>query len=651
MLVRQARLGRAAYSTARSAGRPATQNQSVAKQIQAALRKDDVAGAAKQFLSAYKPSRAQELPSAVYNDLFRRVYFTNKKAASADLISSKDLYNKYLEGGVAVGWVCSYVIMEDVIAGKPETGLESWIKFLETLGDAKMASAMVNREAAWAALVAYTYNCYLEKLPVDTTIAQKLVPLNKYPRAHEILSLSGINSVPKEALEKILEYTKQIRMDSLDINGSAFLKSLDADSAKDLEDSYAEVVEKSNATGEKLSPVTYARFIACFSEASRVQRAFEVWNDMQNAGVSPTTLTWNSLLKAGALTRESPDLVVEHIKDEMEAAKVKPDGETFATLMEFYFRTRRAEVALDIYNNVKAGKVSGVAPTLKMFSIAINGYLKMGEIETAEAMLAEGRRQGYAPTSVVYNSFIRTYIKEGQFDKIQGVLDEMQANKIAPDVITYTSIIDATFKHCRRVGSSPDVSIEALLNEMSANGIKANTVAMTSIISGLSKSSRDIESARAVFDALIRKRLAPNARTFATIIDGELTVGDPERAIYYFNLMPKLNLFKSTPIYNQLINWLSKRGDLAKATDIFFQLVNDSRTDPNFYSYYFILQGADNHNDAALVQRVVDAMGKHKYKFPLGERLPKLLLKWSKLGVTVPPHILQQATADAASSA
>uniref|UniRef100_A0A060TGM4 ARAD1D31834p n=1 Tax=Blastobotrys adeninivorans TaxID=409370 RepID=A0A060TGM4_BLAAD len=616
------------------------------REIQAALTKNDLAEASRIFEHNFRPERARDFLSPTIYSLFREL--AKVKEPQSGVISAKHVFEQLLRGGVAPGWMCQAVIMADVAKGHPEQGIETWIKFLEAIGDPELTVLQVNRGAAVAAMIAYCVMCIKGGIEVKPEEALQLVPLKKLPYNRDILIQDYGSRLPRDLSDKVIEAVKKIRLHAVDFNSLDYLKDLPTDQPILLEAVYHEAQTKEKVTGVKLTEVSYARFISCFAQSTMVNRAFDIWNDLMKSGITPTNLGWNALLQAGALSRKDRRDIVDQIWTHMEKAGVSPDADSYATLIELNFRDHQIDRALDIFSDVQSGKIPNVNVSLKIFNIMLNGLLKNDMISEAEALRAEGKQKGYVGNIMTYNSFIRTYIDTKQYNKIETLLTEMGEDQIAPDVVTYTNLIDATFKKSRDSGVSPMPVVDDLIKDMAANGIKANTIAMTSIIGGLIKSTGDIHAARALFDTLLHRNLHPNQRTFATIIDGELTYGSRERALKYFHSMPRNGIRKPTTVYNQFINASARRGDANGALEMLEQLIEDPYTDPNRYSYYFALNVANRQNKLNIAQRIVDHLSSHRYEFDLGDVLPSLLVTMAAKGLKVPPQLLERAHASQA---
>lgn len=615
-----------------------------------------------QIFRSYDSQKIQQLskfgiPSQLFREVFRQ---TTSAQSTGEGLTLRETLNKLLDGGVTTGWIVGMSIVQDIANGQPEEGLESWVRFVEARGSPEKAVAAINREAAVAALAAYIVNCNKQSQPVDPDLALKLVPLAKssaglgaLPLANEVYQIHGSSRLSPDMRNVIEQGLKEIRLAKLDPNSVEFLSSLPSDRPMELDQRYREAQEKCAATGTHLSEAAYARFISCYTDSTRIQTAFDVWNRMLQEGVRPRVASWNALLKAGALSRVPADkrvVVVEDLWKKMtsqESPKVETNSESFAILLDIYFRTQEYDKAVEVFERLQAGEYGPhITVTIRVFNVVLNGFLTMGKLEEAEALLESGEQKGLTPNVITYNTFMRSYMAAKNFDKATNLLEKMARMNVMPDITTYANVIDTLFKAAEISGGKENLEsqIQGLLNEMNRSGLKSNTITITTIIRGLIKSYGDIEAARFMFEMMLKKHIPPNNRTFSTIIDGELTSqkGKMENAFHYFNMMPRYGLPQPTPIFNQLIHHTSIRGQLDLAYELLEKL-NNKAGSANKFSYYFILSGCLKNNNIALASSIIqNHLDSVPSDFDFGDKLPWLLKSLANRGAEVPSQLLSR---------
>ena len=604
-----------------------------------------VAEASAIFSEIYTPEssnvlryfREEDRSNRLYIKFFNSVLKAHQRGNDEGVIPLRDLFIKYLEGKLLFGWMCSEVILFEVSQGRASQGLEVWVKFWEALGDVSRVQELDNREAAFAALIAYIGNCMTENSQPISKIAFYLVPLKNAPDDSEIHNLFRSSSYrfDQKFINSILDGLRAIRLESLNPADIDFLNSLPVDRPLELETRYAECKQKALSSESPLPESTYARFIFCFAESGRSQQAFDVWNDLTQSGIQPTVHSWNMLLKAAALSRDQNVAVTEGIISKMQEAGVVPNSDSYGTLIDVYFKSGQPETAIEIFDKIQKGEIS-VATNLKIFNVMLNGLLNSGFDKMARDLLTEGIEQGLSPDVIAFNTFIKTYIKQKRYAEVDEMLLLMADNGVTPNVATYTNVIDNLYKSANSKNVNPESYVEELVKDMNRNGIRTNTSTITAIIDGLGKSGSGTKAAHDLYQLMKRKRLRPNIRTFTALINGEVLAGNMSQATEYFNQMRQFNISKPTASYNQIIRGFANRGLIDQCMEYFRLAAADRRAPLNRYTYTFVLQGCVNARDWDAAREVIRELKKEPKDFFVGRPLAKLLAELSKEGIQVP---------------
>lgn len=609
------------------------------------LTKHKVGEASTLFAEIYKPEfsnvlryhQAEEKSVRLYVKLFTRVLQAYQRNQAEGVIPLRDLFFKYLEGKFIFGWMCSEVILYEVSQGRTSEGLEVWVKFWEAMGDTSRVRELDNREAAYAALIAYIGTCLAEKTAPVSKIALYMVPLETVPDDSDIHNLfrSSNYRFEQQFINSVLEGLRAIRLEALNPGDLDFLNSLPVDRPMELENRYSECKLKAQASGVPLPESTYARFIFCFAESGRTQQAFDIWNDLTQSGIVPSVQSWNMLLKAAALSKDKSIAVTEGIISKMQENGVNPNSDTYGTLIDVYFKAGKTETAMEIFEKIQQGEIK-VPTNLKIFNVMLNGLLNSNMDKMARDLLTEGIQQGLSPDVIAFNTFIKTYIKQKRYNEVDEMLTLMAENGVTPNVATYTNIIDSMYKSANSKNVNPSSHIEELVKDMNRNGIRTNTSTMTAIIDGLAKSGGGTKAAHDLYELMKRKRLRPNIRTFTALINGEILAGNMNQATDYFRQMHQFNISKPTASYNQMIHGFANRGILDQALEYFRMAVADRKAPLNRYTYTFILQGCVNARDWDSVRDVLSVLKKEPSDFFVGRPLAKLLTEIQKEGIEVP---------------
>lgn len=614
-------------------------------QLDALLSQNKLVEASNLFKETYTPESANMF--RYFNEgqdsvslsirFFRSISSAYKKGKGEGLIPLTELFALYNAGKLRYGWMCSEVILHEVSKGNYKQGIEAWVNYYESFDNAKTIQKTENKEAACAALIAYIASCIQDNTEIASKIALFLVPLKAVPDESEVLNLirfSGF-TFEKSLITSIVQGFKTLRLQSLDPASLDFLNNLPIDRPNELENRYNDCKTISANTGKPLPESTYARFIFCFAESGRPQQAFSVWNDLLETGVAPSVQTWNMLLKAAALSKGSSVAVTEGILAKMAEANVKPNSDSYGTLIDVYFKAGLPSTAIDIFEKIQKGFFENISTNLKIFNVMLNGLLNSGNDELARKLLMEGIDIGFSPDVVAFNTFIKTYIKQKKYDQVEKVLLLMDQYGVAPDIATYSNLLDNLYKSANAKKVDPSIHIEALLKDMNKNGIRSSTLTLTSLIDGLAKSGNP-QAANDLFKLMRIKKIRPNIRTFTALINGEVLAGNLPQAVEYFKEMPAFGVPPVISTYNQIIHAFAERGSVNECLE-YFHLANESKkVSVNRYTYTFVLQAIYNSRKLHLANEVLEVMKKEKPNFVVGRPLQALLLKFQGRGITLP---------------
>lgn len=630
-----------ASAAAGSRARAQAADGALAKNLSAAIAKRDAALVSQLFQRELTTERVSEISRSQVPG--RLVDFVLRQAKSPDMkVTVKDVFNKFLEADRAVGWMCAEAIVADVVAGNPEGGMETWVRFLERLNDVRDMNLDRNQKAGQAALIAYIMNAKKHGQDISGDVAKNLLPDVRIPLSEELKKAPWFNHFSAEDRKAILNGADKIRLELTDINSVQYARELPTEQPLELTTRYEEAKKiAARDGGASIGEPLYARFISSFAENNRVETAFEIWNDMIAAGVSPSIDSWNALLKAASFKRSSDvKQVVQGVWDSIAEAGLTHNSESYAIVMDFYFRSGQFERGLEVYDQLKTAP--GLTVTLKAFNIVLNALLRAGKLDDAERLLDAGKADGLQPDVVTFNTFIRSFIRSKQFDKAVAYLDRMAQVDVKPDVVTYTNVIDTILKLSKELGFDPQPRVDELIKDMDRQGVKLNAVTFTALMHGIARTERGVEVTRQLFQHMLKRRIRPNRQTIATLVDAELQYGDYERAKAYFGMMPDHGMFQSTSVYNQLIHWTAYNGRLDEAFSLFKKLYKDKRTRPNKFTYHFMLTGTLKEKRADIARDIVDYMAKEPETTEFGNRILSVARRLNVLGVEVPESLLER---------
>jgi len=207
-----------------------------------------------------------------------------------------------------------------------------------------------------------------------------------------------------------------------------------------------------------INTVIYSTLLKGFALMKRVDKVFDVYNDMRAQNISCNTITYNTMLDACAkcckMERASELLV------DMRSVNVEPDIITYSTI--------------------------------------VKGYCLEGDIDRAFRVLEEMKNDDkFQPDEIMYNSLLDGCAKQHRVDDALRVLEEMQAADVGPSNYTLSILVKALGR-ARRLGQAfkmvEDLSVK--------HGVRPNVHVYTCLMQACVLNRR-LERALALHDQVI----------------------------------------------------------------------------------------------------------------------------------------------------
>lgn len=328
---------------------------------------------------------------------------------------------------------------------------------------------------------------------------------------------------------------------------------------------------------------------------------------------------------------------------------VQFNGETVGAIVSGYANFGRFDKAQEYIDKYAKGvKDNGAVISLCNDGI-LRGLVYNGKIEEAESKLKQFMETypQYKPHTHVMNDFLNYYAKKKNYKAINGITNFMRKHNIAENVSIKTTMINAYFESLHAIGKTPDLSSFLAKMESSENAGKRgfNEQMHSTLLKGLIQGA-NIEAARQLFD-ILKSRYPRSAWLNTNMMVGELTLGNVKLGEDIFNYYIK-EIRNEPIIWNTFIHNLLARDE--KLADFYFEkMKQDSQVQPNFYTYYFMLQHYRRKAKKDRLQQLVNELAEVDWT-SYGTSLPDFIKRLTNY-LDVPASLLskldkQQATVD-----
>lgn len=310
---------------------------------------------------------------------------------------------------------------------------------------------------------------------------------------------------------------------------------------------------------------------------------------MEQKNVQPTSHTFLILIRrliAAGLTRQAIRAF-----DDMESFVAETVDEThFCFLLDTLCKYGYVKVAVEIFNKRK----STFCPSVRMYTVLICGWCKIGRIDMAERFLREMDERGIGPNVVTYNVLLDGICRrarlhpEDRFERTimsaEKVFDEMRQRGIEPDVTSFSILL-----HVYSRAHKPQLTLDKL-KLMQEKGICLTVATYTSVVKCLC-SCGWVEDAEELLDEMVRNGISPNAATYNCFFKEYRGRKDAESALKLYRKMREDNLCDlSTHTYNILLGMFMKMNRMNIVNEIWNDLCA-SGSGPDLDSYTMLIHG------------------------------------------------------------
>ena len=291
--------------------------------------------------------------------------------------------------------------------------------------------------------------------------------------------------------------------------------------------------------------VTWTSMIVAYSDHGFVDQAFELFEKMQNEGVKPDIVTFQSVLKA-CISIESLH-IGKHYHVIFLGAELVHSVSLENALINMYAKCGRLDISRKIFAKMKRRDVAS-------WSMVIAGFVECGLIKVAVEYFKKMQIEMVKPNDVTYISILKACanmkcLKDGQIIHNTVVEDEFWGENFVA-----SALIDM-YCRCDQITDAFHV--------FNSSAIK-DVVLWTAMIGGCVQQGCN-EEALELFDEMQINGVKPNEITFVTLLSACSSLIHLERGAQIHQEICKNGLNSSMEIGTSLILMYSNYGQLEEA--------------------------------------------------------------------------------------
>lgn len=183
--------------------------------------------------------------------------------------------------------------------------------------------------------------------------------------------------------------------------------------------------------------VTYTTVISTLVAAGDMERARAVLEEMGQAGVAASRVTYNVLIK-GYCQQLQAGKAKELLAVDMAEAGIQSDVVTYNTLIDGCVLTDDSAGAVALFNEMRE---RGIAPSAVSYTTLMKAFAASGQPKLAHKVFDEMEKDPrVAVDRAAWNMLVEAYCRLGLLESAKKVVERMKARGVQPDVATYGSL-------------------------------------------------------------------------------------------------------------------------------------------------------------------------------------------------------------------
>ncbi|CAK7347816.1 unnamed protein product [Dovyalis caffra] len=253
----------------------------------------------------------------------------------------------------------------------------------------------------------------------------------------------------------------------------------------------------------------------------------------------------------------------------MKSTGVSPSVVTFNSLLLILLKRGRTNMAHSVFDEMRG--TYGVTPDTYTFNILIRGFCKNSMVDEGFRFFKEMSRFNCDPDVVTYNSLVDGLCRAGKVriahNLVKGMVKKIK--DLSPDVVTYTTLVRG---YCMK--REIDEAL-VVFEEMVSRGLKPNDITYNTLIKGLCEVQKFDKIKEILGEAVGVRGFVPDTCTYNTLMNAQCDAGNLDEALNMFKMMKELKIQPDSATYSVLIRSLCHRGDFERAEQLFDELFDE----------------------------------------------------------------------------
>ncbi|CAM6082274.1 unnamed protein product [Calypogeia fissa] len=290
-------------------------------------------------------------------------------------------------------------------------------------------------------------------------------------------------------------------------------------------------------------------------------KAWELFSSMEEKGVFPDEITYNTMIHT--LSTASPVDVekVERVRSEMQLKRHTLQRSSFNVLIALYGKLGKAREAKHTFEQMEA---AGISPDGISYGALVNAFAEVGYVKDAERTAIAMRKAGFAPNRFVYTTLMKLYGKMNNIEDVEKMYAEMGRAGVGPDLFASNFLIHQYGK----VGQVEDAERVFRGLEEDIGRLGVNEITLTTMLD-MYKQSGLIHEALGMGKRMLSGHSLKDIVSYNSILGLYISLGRISQALDVFRSLSTNNVEPDMITYSIMTVVMKKIGSFQGALDLF----------------------------------------------------------------------------------
>merc|ERR1719375_1519878 len=191
---------------------------------------------------------------------------------------------------------------------------------------------------------------------------------------------------------------------------------------------------------ESLNAVIYCSVLKGFTREKKLERAWDVYKEMERRNVEVSVVTFNTIIDACARCGRMDQ--VSRVQEDMARSGVPPNLITYSSLIKGYCRMGDIQTAFDILRRMKSE--GNARPDEIMYNSLLDGCAQNNLVDEGLKLLEEMQREGVKPSNFTLSILVKMMSRSRNLDSAFSLVEEVASKHgLRLNVHVYTNLIAA----------------------------------------------------------------------------------------------------------------------------------------------------------------------------------------------------------------